>query len=109
MRRGGRGRPETADFGHETGGGGATQSALTKFEIHARIFPFPPSGGGLIGVREDPIMLKKIVPVLVLAAFVAGPVAAPAFAADDKKAAACEKIKDKAKKAECLKKAKMTK
>jgi Ni/Co efflux regulator RcnB len=54
-------------------------------------------------------MIKKIIPVLVLAAFVAGPVAAPAFAAGDKKAAACEKIKDKAKKEECLKKAKMKK
>jgi len=37
-------------------------------------------------------MLKKIVPVLVLAAFVAVPVATPAFAAGDKKAeAACQK------------------
>lgn len=109
MRRGGRVRAEVADFSHEFARGCDTQSGLTKFKIHARIFLFPPSGGGLFGVREDPIMLKKIVPVLVLAAFVAGPVAAPAFAADDKKAAACEKIKDKAKKAECLKKAKMTK
>jgi len=51
-------------------------------------------------------MLKKIVPVLVLAAFVAGPVAAPvAFAAGDKKVD-CSKIKDKAKKEACMKKAK---
>jgi len=109
MLRGGRVRAEVADFGHEFARGCDTQSGLTKFKIHARICQFPPSGGGHFGVREDPIMLKKIVPVLVLAAFVAGPVAALAFAADDKKAAACEKIKDKAKKAECLKKAKMTK
>ena len=54
-------------------------------------------------------MLKKTVLVLVLAAFVGGPVVTPAFAAGDKAAAACEKVKDKAKKAECLKKAKMKK
>lgn len=55
-------------------------------------------------------MLKKTVLVLVLAAFVGGPVVAPAFAAGDKAAAAaCEKIKDKAKKAECLKKAQLKK
>jgi hypothetical protein len=98
-----------AVFRPEAGDRTDTQTRLTGNEIHARIIPFPPYGGGLPGVREDPIMLKKIVPVLVLAAFVAGPVAAPAFAAGDKAAAACEKIKDKAKKAECLKKAKMKK
>lgn len=55
-------------------------------------------------------MLKKIIPILVLAAFVSAPVAAPAFAAGDKKmdkaTAACAKIKNEAKKAKCLEKAK---
>jgi hypothetical protein len=45
-------------------------------------------------------MLKKIVPVLVLAAFVAG----PAFAAGGKKD--CSKITDKAKKEACMAKQK---
>jgi len=55
-------------------------------------------------------MMKKIVPFVVLAAFLAAPVATPAFAAGDKKAdkavAQCQKIKNEAKKAKCLEKAK---
>jgi hypothetical protein len=46
-------------------------------------------------------MLKKIMPVLVLAAFVAG----PAFAAGEKKQD-CSKITDKAKKEACMAKQK---
>lgn len=48
-------------------------------------------------------MLRKIIPVLMLSAFVAAPVAAPAFAAGDKAMAKCEKIKDAKLKAQCLK------
>lgn len=48
-------------------------------------------------------MLRKVIPVLMLAAFVAAPVAAPAFAAGDKAMAKCEKIKDAKLKAQCLK------
>jgi hypothetical protein len=49
-------------------------------------------------------MIKKLLPFLVVAAFVAGPVAAPVFAGsgDVKK---CEKIKDPKAKAACEKKA----
>lgn len=55
-------------------------------------------------------MMRKIVPFVVLAAFITAPVATPAFAAGDKKAtkavAECQKIKNDAKKAKCLEKAK---
>ncbi len=54
-------------------------------------------------------MLKKVLPVLFLAAFIAAPVASPALAKGDKAAAKCEKIKDAKKKAECLKAAKKDK
>jgi len=49
-------------------------------------------------------MLKKVLPFVVLAAFIGGPVMAPAMAGDDA-AKKCEKIKDAKAKAECLKKA----
>jgi hypothetical protein len=48
-------------------------------------------------------MLKKVLPIVILASFIAG----PAFAAGDAKK--CDKITDKAKKEECLKKAKAKK
>jgi hypothetical protein len=48
-------------------------------------------------------MIRKILPVLLLSAFVAAPVAAPAFAAGDQAKAKCEKIKDAKLKAQCLK------
>ena len=55
-------------------------------------------------------MIRKILPFVVLAAFVTAPVATPAFAADDKKVtkaeAECQKIKNEAKKTKCLEKAK---
>jgi hypothetical protein len=59
---------------------------------------------GSFGVREDLIMLKKVLPIVILASFIAG----PAFAAGDA-AKKCAKITDKAKKEECLKKAKAKK
>ena len=49
-------------------------------------------------------MLKKVLPVLIIASFIAG----PAFAAGDA-AKKCAKITDKAKKEACLKKAKAKK
>ncbi len=49
-------------------------------------------------------MLKKVLPVLIIASFIAG----PAFAASDA-AKKCAKITDKAKKEACLKKAKAKK
>jgi len=48
-------------------------------------------------------MIRKILPVLMLSAFVAAPVAAPAFAAGDGAKAKCEKIKDAKLKAQCMK------
>jgi hypothetical protein len=48
-------------------------------------------------------MIRKVLPVLLLSAFVAAPVAAPAFAAGDQAKAKCEKIKDAKLKAQCLK------
>ena len=48
-------------------------------------------------------MIRKILPVVLLAAFAAAPIAAPAFAAGDKAKAKCEKIKDAKLKAQCLK------
>jgi hypothetical protein len=48
-------------------------------------------------------MIRKILPVLLLSAFVAAPVAAPAFAAGDQAKAKCEKIKDAKLKAQCMK------
>ena len=50
-------------------------------------------------------MLKKIVPVLVLAAFVAGPVAAPAFAAGKEVPKQCKGLKGDAQK-KCIAEAK---
>lgn len=47
-------------------------------------------------------MIRKVVPVLFLAAFIAGPVAAPATAAGNKAQAKCEKIQDAKLKAQCL-------
>lgn len=47
-------------------------------------------------------MIRKVLPVLFLSAFIAGPVAAPAIAASDKATAKCEKIKDAKLKAQCL-------
>ena len=61
----------------------------------------PATSGVLSGSGRIPIMLKKIMPVLVLAAFVAG----PAFAAGEKKQD-CSKITDKAKKEACMAKQK---
>ena len=48
-------------------------------------------------------MIRKIVPVVLLSAFMAAPVAAPALAAGDKAMAKCEKIKDAKLKAQCMK------
>jgi len=48
-------------------------------------------------------MIRKILSVLMLSAFVAAPVAAPAFAAGDQAKAKCEKIKDAKLKAQCMK------
>jgi Ni/Co efflux regulator RcnB len=47
-------------------------------------------------------MIRRILPVLILSAFIAGPIATPATAADDKTANKCEKIKDMKLKAQCL-------
>ena len=49
-------------------------------------------------------MLKKVMLMAALAAFISGPIVAPAFAAGDAKK--CEAIKDAKKKAACLKAAK---
>ncbi len=48
-------------------------------------------------------MIRKALPIVLLAAFAAGSLTAPAFAAGDQAKAKCEKIKDAKLKAQCLK------
>ena len=47
-------------------------------------------------------MIRKVMPVVLLAAFISGPMVAPAYAAGDKATAKCEQIKDAKLKAQCL-------
>lgn len=47
-------------------------------------------------------MIRKVFPVLLLSAFVAAPMTAPAVAASDQAKVKCEKIKDAKLKAQCL-------
>ncbi len=52
-------------------------------------------------------MIRKVLPVLFLSAFIAGPIAAPAVAAGgDKASAKCAKIQDAKLKAQCLREVK---
>lgn len=51
-------------------------------------------------------MIRKVLPVLFVSAFIAGPIAAPAVAAGDKASAKCEKIQDAKLKAQCLREVK---
>ncbi|HEY5700599.1 MAG TPA: hypothetical protein VIT83_00750 [Gammaproteobacteria bacterium] len=49
-------------------------------------------------------MIRRILPILIVSAFVAGPIASPAMAAGEKSTntSKCEKIKDMKLKAQCL-------